>query len=112
MAKKTIVFLVSVVVFACLAVLVYAANNTSQTLTNGTSVTNAEVTNVQACGQYCGNDCKGDCESCEGCDGNCEDCDMPCKDQGGRCGIHDGISGRCGGHDGISGRCGAHGCGI
>jgi hypothetical protein len=27
---------------------------------------------------------------------------MPCKDQGGR----------CGGHDGISGRCGGHGCGI
>lgn len=103
MAKKTIVFLVSVVVFACVAVVVYAANNTSQTLTNDTSITNAEVTKTEGCGQVCGKDC----ESCEGCDGNCEDCDMPCcdmpcKDQGGRCGVHDGISARCGGH----------GCGI
>lgn len=90
MNKKTIVFLVGVVVFVAIAV--YAANDTGQTLTNDTSITNAEVTNTEACSQDCdkdcNKDCNGDCESCNNCDGNCEncdncnDCDRPCKGHG------------------------------
>lgn len=75
MTKKTIVFLVGVIVFAFVAMAVYAATNTGVTLTKDTSITNAEVTNVEACGQYCGKDCDGNCENCVDCDGNCENCD-------------------------------------
>jgi len=100
MTKKTIVFLVGGVVLAFAAVAVYAAIDTSQTLTNDTSITNAEVANTEGCGQVCGKDC----ESCKDCNGDCEDCDMPCKDQGGRyCDMPCKDQG---------GRCGSHGCGI
>ncbi len=85
MTKKTVVLLVGAVLFAFVGIAVYAATDTSQTPTNDTSITNAEVTNVEACGQYCGRDCDKDCDDC---DGNCENCanwdncDRPCKGHG------------------------------
>ncbi len=103
MTKKTIVFLGSVVVFVFVAIAVYAATDTSQTPTNDTSITNAEVTNTEACSQDCGKDCDGDCENCDNCDGNCEncdnwdDCDRPCK-----------VHGEGQGHK--FGKCGGGGC--
>jgi len=68
MTKKTIVFLVGVVVFAFVGIAVYAAADTGQALTNDTSIANAEVGNTEVCCQDC---CKG---CCEGCCEECEDC--------------------------------------
>ena len=105
MTKKTIVFLVGAVVFAFVAIAVYASTDTSQTPTNDTSITNAEV---------CSQDCGKDCERCEDCDGNCEDCDgcdKPCEGHGDKCGGH-GDGGKCGGHgDGGKGCGSGGGCG-
>lgn len=116
MTKKTIVFLVGVVVLALVSIAVYAATETSQTPTNDVSITNAEVTDTGVCCQ----DCDGNCEDCEDCDGNCGDCgncDAACKGHGeGRtCGGH-GEGAKCGGHgEGQghkSGFCAGRGCGM
>ena len=95
MTKKTVVVLVGLVVLAFVTVAVYAATYTGVTLTKDTSITNAEVTIVEACGQYCGRDCDKDCDDC---DGNCESC-ANCDKRG-----------KCQGYK--FGKCGGHGNGI
>ncbi len=82
MTRKAIVFLVGAVVFAFVGIAVYAAADTGQTLTNDTSIANAEVANTEVCCQDCCEDCCEDCckDCCEDC---CEDCDGGCdKDCG------------------------------
>lgn len=102
MIKKTVLFLGGVVVLTFLAIAVYAATDTGQTLTNDAGIANAEASS-QACGR--------NCETCEDCDENCEECDdcvLDCKGHGeGRM-----YSGHGDGQGHKPGPCGGHGCGI
>lgn len=75
MTKKTIVFLVGVVVFVFVAMAVYAATDTGQNLTNDNSITNVEVTNTEAYSQderdKCCPDERDKCCPAECCDEAC-----------------------------------------
>ena len=97
MTKKAIAFLVGGFVLAFVAVAVYAAANTGQTLTKDASITKVEVTSTEACSQDCRKDCDGNCENCDGNCQNCDNwdnCDRPCKGHGEGQGCE---FGKCGG---------------
>ena len=79
---KKIVFLVGAVVVVFVAIAVYAATNTGQTLTKDASITKVEVTSTEACSQDSRKDCDGNCENCDGNCQNWDNCDRPCKGHG------------------------------
>ena len=105
MSKKALTLIIGVFALVFVAIAVYAATDTSPTLTNNTSITSDQVCgkncdkNCEDCTCKCKN-CDGDCENCDkDCCDNCkntESCDKPCKGDGGVCGGCQGeVSGAC-----------------